>query len=362
MTLWSPLVYGRTLEVDFRFLAVPEDFTRDDRTWAERFIMAAIRAPEQLTKGPRWVLFKGRRHGVVGVACMADDLLGLGSPDAVEISCDSQGRALYLFAGYVARLGDNPRPGLPAYTPSLDIFRPLYDVVRRHWRERSFEIDRHPVVPYDRVEVLDQATPVAAALSDVHLNLDDRQIALWPESDRSTLWQAAAGAMDPVSVCLGLPDSREAMASSFLNGTLRGSDDYVIFPHPTDSSPQADEPTRLAQPETAGSVPWRTILIRAVRHLLDPSPFKVAGGVVGGVSGVLVGGRTLLAFGTGFTGLVIGWSIGSVIAVGWHAWRKAQTSQCLGRSTPDPSDSRFGLRQPDADRLKDNNRNWFTES
>ena len=110
MTLWSALVYGRTFEVDFRYLAIPDDFTRDDRKWAEPFIMAAIRAPEYLTQGPRWILCKDRRHCLVGVACMARDLVEPGTTDAVEITSDSQRRPLYMFAGYVAQLDDKERP------------------------------------------------------------------------------------------------------------------------------------------------------------------------------------------------------------------------------------------------------------
>ena len=83
-------------------------------------------------------------------------------------------------------------PVLPAYAESLEIFRPLYEVVRKHWRERSFEINRNPVTPYVPVGILDQAIPVSSAVFDDRLNLDDKQIALWPKGDRAQLWQVAA--------------------------------------------------------------------------------------------------------------------------------------------------------------------------
>ncbi|NJN08167.1 MAG: hypothetical protein HC815_09270 [Richelia sp. RM1_1_1] len=70
MNQWSALVYGRTYEVDFRLIAMPEDFNDEDKKWALKYILGTTRSPEKLPEQPRWSLFKNDKYCVVGVTAL----------------------------------------------------------------------------------------------------------------------------------------------------------------------------------------------------------------------------------------------------------------------------------------------------
>ena len=141
-----------------------------------------------------------------------------------------------------------------------------------------------------------------------------------------------------------------------------GSHEYTIS-RPAKASTQADEPSPSSRLETADNMPFSTMLNRSLQHILEPTPLKITGGVVGGMAGVLITERTILALAFGVsTGVIIGWLVGSVLKEGWYAWQNLQTELHTRPSTPAPHDPGFGLRQLDPDRPKDNDTNWFADS
>ncbi|NEP81102.1 MAG: hypothetical protein F6K39_24870 [Okeania sp. SIO3B3] len=103
MALWSVIIYGRTKEADFRFLAIPEDFTPEDRYWASKYIHGSTVYPEKLKENPRWSLFKNHKHCVIGVTCMVKDLIG--SDRRYDyMTEDASRRSIYIFVGYVVKI------------------------------------------------------------------------------------------------------------------------------------------------------------------------------------------------------------------------------------------------------------------
>ena len=197
-----------------------EDFAPADRKWAEAYISASTAMPERLAESPRWVIFHNDRFWVVGVACMMRDLIGMPVAGEDDITRDKMGRPLYLFAGYVALYNPTTRIVIPPYSASLERFRPLAHVVRQRWRERSFEVNRDPLAPYrDIAELHDFDLPPLT--QKPCLNDQARpQVALWLESQREAVWMQAASLPHPPSLCLGLPNVREALEGVFLNATV----------------------------------------------------------------------------------------------------------------------------------------------
>ena len=119
MDLWSVIVYGRTKEVDYRFLVIPNDFQIEEQNWARKYIHGTTVYPEKLPGNPRWSLFKNHKHCVFGVTCMVKELVG--SERKYEyMAKDAGGRSLYIFVGYVAQI-DN-------YSNSLKILPNLEDL------------------------------------------------------------------------------------------------------------------------------------------------------------------------------------------------------------------------------------------
>ena len=98
----APIVYGRTYEVDFRYIVLPEDFQGNslvgfeikEQDWLNNHIRSSTLAAEKLPKKPRWSILKNEKYSVIGVTCMADEL-------AKENTKDRESRSLYVFLGFM---------------------------------------------------------------------------------------------------------------------------------------------------------------------------------------------------------------------------------------------------------------------
>jgi hypothetical protein len=213
MSNWAPIVFGRTHEVDFRFIATPVDFTAKEQTWAEQYIRVTTRSPEKLREEPlRWSAFKNESICVIGVTCMASTL-------SENMTQDSKLRQLYIFVGYVSR---TPLAEFPPM--DIELFKPNYEYVRQKWNEEPYNKSRHEPIRTQYNEHLPKIVKVANIDDEYFcLNQTDSEILrVWPdnESDRQHLWQVASQAQS-VSLCLGLASKKDALlnASPFLNIT-----------------------------------------------------------------------------------------------------------------------------------------------
>ena len=131
---WAAFVYARTYEMDFRLIAVPQDFKENGIKWALNHIIGTTQLPENLKKAPIWSLFRNKDYCIVGVTCMARDLIG----QETDKTKDSNNRPLYLFAGYAARLDKkHGAASIPPYTPgNLELFGLAYKYVEDKWRDK----------------------------------------------------------------------------------------------------------------------------------------------------------------------------------------------------------------------------------
>ncbi len=103
MSEWSAIAYGRTYEVDYRFLAIPQDFTREDCEWAKKYIVATMHYRENL-KNLRWSMFKNQKYCVIGLTCRVSNFINSNDNIQFDISADKHKRPIYVFVGYVAKL------------------------------------------------------------------------------------------------------------------------------------------------------------------------------------------------------------------------------------------------------------------
>jgi hypothetical protein len=218
------VVYGRTLDVDFRFLALPAG-----GAWSEPYILASMSLAEQLPERPRWLLTQTAEQRLVGVTCMARDLVGR---DDQQIR-DAHSRPLYLFVGYLTttRAADGGFAAGPAYPTQANLppqqalaaFAPLYQYVRDHWDEQIPQPPNQVAASAPTFAEADRAkTPKGGAADEWALNTERETRALWPDGarERQALWAAAQGQAGVVSLCLGLARQRDALDSPFLNATV----------------------------------------------------------------------------------------------------------------------------------------------
>lgn len=237
---YAPIVYGRTYEVDYRFLALPEDFTSADLNWAKQYIYDSLSDPDSLADHPRWVLFRDHLHCIVGIACQATQL----SSDT-SITFDRVGRPFNVFVGYVASLEFAPLP-FQSKRVSLDQFRNLYTFIQTHWKAKAYEMSSHTIENY----TLELPFEDNAALrpKSAELNFNINQVLCYPEQDRYLMLSAAIRCSEPVSVCLGFASQKKAIKGSFLNITALDITQVkyveVVARHSSDSDPNQEQPAK----------------------------------------------------------------------------------------------------------------------
>ena len=280
---WAGIVYGRSYHLDFRFIAIPKDFTSQELDWASPYILATTRKAGKLPSHPRWSLFKNDSHCILGVTCMVRDLIGeLDENSAEELTTskqtrgrrpripqgraykdarlprvtappfmnsvaspkggvpwtkDDRGRPLYVFVGYVTKLEHKKCLfNLPSYLGNcLEDFQSLYQYVREVWLVKNFDKQsRKPrLTDYQTLTFTNQQVQSNCAMDFIEeLNYHGRhsdKVFLWqntPEQNRK-LWTASAIFPEPTSVCLGI-NSRHYLNSPFLNQTISELEQFTI--------------------------------------------------------------------------------------------------------------------------------------
>ena len=232
---WAAIVYGRSYHLDFRFIAIPDDFTKPDTDWALEHILASTQQARNLANHPRWSLFKNDSHCVVGVTCMVRDLAGHSSTYPREaIAKDDRGRPLYTFIGYVTKLdGDRVLQNFPAYTEAdFDRFGTLCREIVKVWWVKNYERDR--IKPskshYQALEFSELTVSNSSQLP--HLNTyskDPERTYLSPSSNQhnNLLWLASLRSLQPTSTCLNIK-GKPLVNSPFLNQTIANLAEFEV--------------------------------------------------------------------------------------------------------------------------------------
>lgn len=299
MCNWAEIIYGRTLEVDFRFLASPDEDRKQLLTWAEPYVLESTRMPEKLPGQPRWSVMHNERFCLIGVTCMANELAAA-SPDPIleTMSRDNHGRSLYLFVGYVAYT-KNPTADLelpPYESLDLRLFAQIYQRVAKCWDVKPYDPkSREPIsTNFQAVTALDRVSCAVTHHSEQHgkqgLNTNPSFIGIFPDDaiERQRLWSLAAKSEKPVSLCLGLARSHDAMAGPFLNVSVAG-----VTAAETISLRRSEQPEQLSasSPLKESDLPPKDRTATTVSHQLDlfaPRSDKILAAGFGVGIGILV--------------------------------------------------------------------------
>ncbi|MGB3188988.1 MAG: hypothetical protein WBB43_06115 [Limnoraphis sp.] len=237
-TKWAAIIYGRTYEVDFRLLSMPQNFESDDEKWAMKHISATMQSANKLPQHPRWSLFRNERFCIIGVTCMVEELIGSMTNELqTDYIRDFAGRTLYIFVGYVTQIYEEKLTPLsiPSYSSeSLELFKPVYDHAKEKWYEKSHDPKhREPIrSEYEALQYISQDQDEPYKDQDEldtdlgNLNNDPEKAFIWPDEEnfKQSLWQLASKSVEPTSLCFGLTSSRSYENSAFLNGTVPGLD------------------------------------------------------------------------------------------------------------------------------------------
>ena len=245
---WAAIVYGRSYHLDFRFIAVPQDFTSQEINWASTYILATTRKARKLPSHPRWSLFKNDSHCIVGVTCMVRDLIGKLGENLIEVmSKDNRGRPLYVFVGYATKLNKvKYLLNLPTYTGEyLESFKAPYQYLEKVWLVKDYNKDsKKPLLTeYQQLAFAAEETKSDLSIDLIsQLNYQQRcpdQVFLWQNSleQNRQLWTASAQCVEPTSICLDT-NGKRYFNSPFLNQTLANLEEFTIQDRAT--SPQRE--------------------------------------------------------------------------------------------------------------------------
>ena len=248
---WAGIVYGRSYHLDFRLIAIPEDFTSDKTNWALEYIIPTTRAASKLSNHPRWCLFKNKSHCIVGVTCMVRDLIDDKQHEGENLTKDAQGRPLYIFVGYGTKINTRRYAiNFPAYNDTnLEIFQPLYQYVRDRWLVKDSGINRKKTI-FTNYQKLSFTKIKPKTDSDPNLvkqlNCQDKypsQVFLWENLAQweSKLWATAAICKQPTSLCLGSASKQHLLTSPFLNGTVANISEFTIQDRLTDNTLESEQ-------------------------------------------------------------------------------------------------------------------------
>ncbi len=257
MSKWSSIIYSRTYDTDFRLIAVPRDFKAGDEKWALKYILGTTRSSEKLPNHPIWSFFQNENHRVVGVTCMAKELIA-NAPQEYQFSesmtKDSVGRPLYLFVGYVAQY---PFPKIPS--KELKNFSQLYQYVIDRWNEQSYRISsnqtkyQYPLKEEDwEWAKLEKDCNPNEIQSKCRFAFDtdlSPKISVWPTADNQNLWFAASTYTKPLSLCLDLSSQKEIEPTNFLNGTSFGVAHKVELDRTKNNQKDERDNSSILQPD-----------------------------------------------------------------------------------------------------------------
>ena len=225
---WAPLVYARTLEVDYRTIVVPDDFTPALTSEALRYIQATTTYSNNLPNQPRWIIFSlmgagQSRHTVFGVTCMAIEVTA-----ASDKTRDLHNRPVRTFLGYVSPVS-NPR--IPSLSAELFGFlKELYSFVEQHWVEKGFQSSQQETTKYDSeipsylLQIPSETQPTT------EINVNSNEVFVWMTSPMEpvwnveqdlAVWNTVSQSLGIKSLCLRFASRRHAIENNpFLNCTI----------------------------------------------------------------------------------------------------------------------------------------------
>jgi hypothetical protein len=273
---WSPIIYGRTYEVDFRFLVTPVNFSKADMDRIWDYIKVTTRSAETLPGKPRWLFFRGKSECVVGVTCMVRDLMAVLPqlcPQPLQplpdMTRDRLGRPLYVFVGYHTKSSN------PSIIPERDLkhfLSPYIEFIPQKWFETDATLGSNQAadlkVPYQvqfRPEdgIQPDATWQPIPIEELLPQTSD-EIALRNVVEAQNIWWTAVQTPRRLSICIGNLTRRDLVNSEFRvaaieevqqhEAILRVEDKQLALPsQPASSSGNIDSVSDVPTPEEHSS-------------------------------------------------------------------------------------------------------------
>jgi hypothetical protein len=257
MTLWAPVVYGRTPTSDTWWRAVPEGLNQHG--WLSTVVHSALGAGGELKQRPRFLFAQDEKHRIVGVACQASDLSdtmrSIGSRD------------LFCFIGWVASRTGRSGPIAPEFEELERSYRdwaaPVYArILAEPWHA--------PPTAYSPPVTTRPERPVWPPPARQPEPGETPEKGPWAEQAWPSIWAAAQAAREPLTCVIGWQWMNSAR---FENATHIGVADAAPRSLPEVQYAEQSvtpEPEPEPQPVPARPIPLRQIEPEPVLTELEP--------------------------------------------------------------------------------------------
>jgi len=234
---FAPLVFSRTIDVDFRFLAIPEDFSYADMEWAQKYILSTLLSSYELEQNPRWSLFSNSKYHIRGLSCRASHL-------SERNTKDKFGRGLYLFVGYVAKN--------TMYIPMQPhVFQPLYQFVHDKWKDDTKDARKFIKKGYEIP--IDNNFQKSNEQFKFEANIENNRVLVHSTRKNQALWNFFSQFPHPSSLCLNILSQKDAKEGIFFNVSTvdyRGENPLEISRVPVNYQEKSEKTqTKKAQTE-----------------------------------------------------------------------------------------------------------------
>ncbi|MEI7676537.1 MAG: hypothetical protein WCJ03_07140 [Bacteroidales bacterium] len=258
---WSAIVYARTYEVDFRFIAIPQGYTNDDIADIESYVLVSTRLAEKLPSQPRWSLYRNARQCVFGVTCMANELVDAAKSTDIDISNwatmtrDNCSCPLFLFVGYVCNDGKAIAPAFDQL--QLSLFTPLYQYVVEQWFVKPYQESSRIAIrlPYtlQKWNIKGNSELNPKPLEPLINFKETGKIFFIPDDEKilkADIWNTIAKQPIEASLCFGLSRERDVLDSPLLIASLPINKEMIKEKTPVISHLQATQSTVQDDRET----------------------------------------------------------------------------------------------------------------
>lgn len=220
MTLWAPVVYGRTAASDSWWQAVPDGLSSGG--WLGTVVHSAYFRARELRERPRFLLAQDHSRRIVGVACRAATL---------DATMGSDGhRELFCFVGWVADRSADTTPAAPRFEDLCrDYARWAGSVYTRLMAPIWHEPPARNSGP--KATLPEEVRWPSATGNGPGPRIDD---GVWPEASWPALWDGLRTAAEPFTCVIGW---QHMTTARFEDATHLGVADAPARPLPAPADP-----------------------------------------------------------------------------------------------------------------------------
>jgi len=224
--MWSGIIYTRTKNLDYRYIAIPKNFDSYQLLWLETYVKFLLKKPDNLRENGSdrriWSIFKDENYCVIGLTCMVRDLIGfieLNHPN--DYTRDYTQTPIYTFIGCSIKLKEMSSD-VPDFNILKDKFKNLYEEhVIPVWEE-LFSTTSVSLSP--NINFLEEEKKLScnAQNNKYDLNTDSNSVLIAPMTDENNkgYWYSAYEFSEPISLCLGFSSEKDLINSPFMNCTI----------------------------------------------------------------------------------------------------------------------------------------------